>query len=180
MSKSRGQQQHHHHNQRHQSINQSINHSVTIITIVPGPCHSIFPFKPAGPGRCGTDPARFKHSLFPDRHQVISRQTAAVETKTHTHKRHTTDRNTETQSAAHAAHRAPSSLSWLFSPYCTLTRYSSHPHITHTTHHTTAYTRYVYLLCSTFACTHSPSSPSAFCCATCLHHRPGRTNTCTR
>lgn len=117
------------------SINQSVNQSFNPSSSLMSPALSFhIPFKLAGPGRCGTDPARFKLSLFPDRHQVISRQTAAVETKTH--KRRTTDR------------RAPS---WLVAAhniclghtYCTRDS-SQPPHITHNTQHTTRQHRSVY------------------------------------
>lgn len=120
-----------------QSINQSFNPSSSLLS----PALSFhIPFKLAGPGRCGTDPARFKLSLFPDRHQVISRQTAAVETKTP--KRRTTDRNTVIE-----LH-----LRWLLLTTFVLaihTVLGTPPtptyHTQHTTHHTTAQIRSQYL-----------------------------------
>lgn len=164
-SKSRGQQCHQH---RRQSINQSINQSSIQTPSSPplSPALSFhIPFKPAGPGRCGTDPARFKLSLFPDRHQVRSRQTAAVETKTP--KRHDRQKHSRRHTQlielhlGHTAHTVRSAV------------YSSHPHISHTTHHTTARIR---LLCSMFysACTTAHLAHlvhllvAVLCCAVCL------------
>lgn len=110
-----GHQQHDHRHHRHPSVNQAAP-SVLCPALSPRLFHSTR----APPGRCGTDPARFKLSLFPDRHhhQVTSRQTAAVETKTH-----------DTHDTHDAAHRAPSLPVLLPSLGPSCTRHSSHPHI---------------------------------------------------